>query len=163
MKKSILLSCMFVLLSSACKKNNVTPNDPSDTFEENKLEVQMNGSALEFEFISAVRIAENGDTAIVVMAYMDDMASQSLTLTLPMHTGTHQFVDPSTENNGIPSAIFMQSNTQTNVADAGTLNITQHNKTTKRIKGTFQFTTIPMHEGGEPMTFSNGNFDLEYF
>jgi hypothetical protein len=162
MKNTTFLPILLLLLSFACKKNGIDPTDPSDTFEENKLELKINGTAITFDFVGSVRIVENGDTAIVVTAYLDDMATQSLSLTLPIHVGAYSFLSPDTENNGIPGAVYMQSNTQTNVSESGVLYISAHNKVTRRIQGTFNFVTMPMHEGGEPLNFTNGSFDLEY-
>jgi hypothetical protein len=48
------------------------------------------------------------------------------------------------------------------VSNAGTITITSHNKTTKRIEGTFSFPADPFGPDGDGHTLTEGTFAVTY-
>lgn len=157
MKTTFYLLIVLTLFSS-CKKINPIQDD--EPFDENSFSVNKNGQEMTFDFISAIRITENGQTNIVITANTDASATEAISLVLPVDTGEFNIVNP---DEGYPSALHSFTNSvESGYSHSGTLKITSHNQTTKRIKGTFSFTTLPFHVDGSGHTFANGSFDVEY-
>lgn len=156
--KTILYFFFGILLLASCNKTNPLPDD--EPFEDNSFAVMKNGEWLPIDFVSAIRLTENGVSHIVIQAYTDGSSSEAVSLILPMETGTFNMLNP---DDGIPHAMhFLANNEDTGYSISGTMTITSHNQTTRRVKGTFSFTTQSLFIEDFGYSFTNGSFDVEY-
>ncbi len=158
MKYLIFASISFLMMSS-CKKNNPLPID-DQPFDENVFSIKKNGVVMSFHFISGIRMEENGQYYILIQASTDEASSEVLSVVVPVATGDYNIMNP---DDGHPSVIHLFTNSvESGYSVSGALKVTSHNETTKRIKGTLNFTTAPLHNEGVGYEFTAGSFDVQY-
>ncbi|MDB5203187.1 MAG: hypothetical protein JWQ27_2596 [Ferruginibacter sp.] len=139
--------------------NGIPPGNPTDTFR-----VKLNG--VDWVNYNATGIYTNllGQTNISIISSYDANTDKNIGLDMSgtIVPGSYSF--SAIPFPGDPSALYDNGATPDTSysADGGNLTILEHNTTTKRIRGTFNFIATPVSGGGTPITFTAGYFSVKY-
>ena len=156
--KTHFLLFLAVLLFASCSKDNNSIDD--DNYFNSTFTAKIDGVPFTADFALGVLIRENGTGDVQwIQVRGDKDGESSITLAVPPGTGTYTFVH--IDDDETPVGIYTDAgmiNFGYSIA-GGSLHISHYSAT--RIKGTFSFTTQPIHEQGSSVSITEGVFDVE--
>jgi hypothetical protein len=118
---------------------------------------KVDGVEFKENLIAGVYQTLNGVSTIGISATKDNLQTIGFNLDGDILPGEYTF-----NTFGTPSALYNRSMSDINTG-TGTLKISSHDKTKKRIIGTFQFTASPFLSTGTSYEITEGSFDVTYF
>lgn len=118
---------------------------------------KVDGVEFKENLIAGIYQTLNGVSTIGISATKDNLQSIGFNLDGDILPGEYSFNTFST-----PTALYSRSMSDINTG-AGMLKISTHDKTKKRIIGTFQFTASPFLSTGTSYEITEGSFDVTYF
>lgn len=118
---------------------------------------KVDGGEFKENLIAGIYQTLNGVSTIGISATKDNLQSIGFNLDGDILPGEYTFNTFST-----PTALYSRSMSDINTG-TGILKISTHDKTKKRIIGTFQFTASPFLSTGTSYEITEGSFDVTYF
>lgn len=158
MKKHLLNNrLMFMLLLvgiSACSSETSTSND-TNRINDNEFEVTVDGEVFSPPIITAI---VEPTLKIIVISAGNGLGNEcQLMIPESIDEGNYPFA---IAQNGI-NAQYSLTEDDFGLAKEGSFQITKHDKTSKKMAGTFNFDAVSI-TGDRKFTLTNGEFDVSY-
>ncbi|WP_046757959.1 DUF6252 family protein [Kordia jejudonensis] len=128
-------------------------SDPDSTFF-----AKVEGAEFVEDAINAIEILSFSNT-VAIVAVKNNGQSISVTVPNDIVPGDYTFGFPSGTD---PVGLFNESDTESFLADTGTLTITVHDTATNRIEGTFNFTGTLLLDPSNAREITEGDFKVTY-
>lgn len=137
--------------------SGIPPTAATDTFR-----VKLDGADWTSYSVTATNINMTGFNKIAVTSTYDVNNTKNIGLTFDNTITPGSYVFDLFDVIGVYNPTSSTSNPNSYNASGGNLTILEHNTTTHRIRGSFNFTASPLLGGGTPIAFTAGYFSVHY-
>jgi hypothetical protein len=161
LKLTTIALLVLCLVATSCKKEEAidATNNTTIANTDNAFSLTLNGTTFNtnpfriLEQVGKILInTDNYDSITVALVIKNDISVGTYNLDRDNHGGVDLHNDSST---------FINSTSSYNTGGSGSITITEHNTTTKFMKGTFHFTATDIN-GANTQTVTNGSFQANY-
>ena len=170
MKKPILSLLILAAIFSSCKKE-VSELPPATQTGANTFGAKVNGELwipqgfgpIPANNLLEARMLPSGDVIINARNFSSSPNETEFELVILAVTGPGTYT-LSTSNYGyyVKRNITPENEWQTNVQYTGTINITKLDTVARFVSGTFQFNAINLYNTPQPLTVTEGRFDIKF-